>query len=99
MTLRTEYRVPFMRVPAVLLAIATLLYANITTAMPPPAATKVSLCTAAGRPVARPHMAVSWVVHQAYRGNFHPIVTGIQIEVKKLGFELRTYVLDILQRA
>jgi hypothetical protein len=107
--MRKEYRVPFMRVPAVLLAMATLLCANIATAMPSPASIKVvSLCKvadstvgapcgvlpapqSAGRPAARPHMAVSWVVRQAYRGNFHPIVTGIQIEAKKLRFELRTF--------
>src|ERR1700733_11615598 len=115
MTMRKEYRVPFMRVPAVLLAMATLLCANIATAVPPPISIKMSLCKvadstvgapcgvlpapqSAGRPAARPHMAVSWVVRQAYKGNFHPIVIGIQIEAKKLGFELRTYVLDILQR-
>lgn len=108
-----EYWVPFKRVRAVILAIATLLCANITTAMPPPTSIKVSLCKTAvatlaapcrllraprnaGRPAARQlhiHMAVSWVVHQASIGNFHPIVEGILIEVKKIRSELWAFFL------
>jgi hypothetical protein len=108
-----ECQVPFMRVRSVLLAIATLLCANIATAIPPPTSIKVPLCKAvdatlaascrvlraptnASRPAARQlriHMAVWWVVHQASVGNFHPIVEGILIEVKKLRSELRAFFL------
>jgi hypothetical protein len=96
--MRNETRVSLARVPVLLLAIATLLCANIATALPPEPSSKVSACKVAdatrtalcalraGWPAGRRpriHMAFAWLIHQASMGNLDPIVKGILIEAKK----------------
>lgn len=92
--MRNANQESLMWVPVLLLAMATLVYANSATALPPEPSGKVSARKVADATLApRPgppdgrrlhiHMAFAWLLHQASMGNLEPIVKGILSEAKK----------------
>jgi hypothetical protein len=98
MSMSKEYQALFTRIQVLCLAISTLMCVNIATARPPERAIKGSVCKLTqplfeARCQVRPqqpavrrfhtHTAISWVVHEAYMGNFDPIVEGLLAEIKK----------------
>jgi hypothetical protein len=95
--MKKENRAPLMWMQVLLLATTMLLCINIATATPPEVSIE-SMCkvvdttlearrmSSAGRPGSRLphiHLAVSWVIHQLYRGNFEPVVEVLLAEVRK----------------